>query len=58
LSFRSAAEGAGPNSVFAPFHEISPEEFQRVTEVTSLGFTSSLRCELLLGAIGLARRSR
>jgi NAD(P)-dependent dehydrogenase (short-subunit alcohol dehydrogenase family) len=25
-------------TVFAPFHEISPEEFRRVTEVTFLGF--------------------
>lgn len=25
-------------SVFAPFHEISPDEFRRVTEVTYLGF--------------------
>ncbi len=29
---------AGFSSVFAPFAEISPEEFRRVTEVTYLGF--------------------
>jgi NAD(P)-dependent dehydrogenase (short-subunit alcohol dehydrogenase family) len=33
-------------SVFAPFHEIEPEEFRRVTEVTYLGFVNGTRAAL------------
>lgn len=34
-------------SVFAPFDEISPAEFQRVTEVTYLGFVNGTRSALI-----------
>ncbi|MFJ8627044.1 SDR family oxidoreductase [Kitasatospora sp. NPDC093550] len=33
-------------SVFAPFTEITPEEFQRVTEVTYLGYVNATRAAL------------
>jgi NAD(P)-dependent dehydrogenase (short-subunit alcohol dehydrogenase family) len=33
-------------SVFAPFEEISPEEFRRVTEVTYLGYVNGTRAAL------------
>ena len=34
-------------SVFAPFDEITPAEFRRVTEVTYLGYVYATRCALL-----------
>lgn len=34
------------SSVFAPFEEITPEEFKRITEVTYLGFVNGTRAAL------------
>jgi NAD(P)-dependent dehydrogenase (short-subunit alcohol dehydrogenase family) len=34
------------SSVFAPFHEIEPEEYRRVTEVTYLGYVNGTRAAL------------